>query len=150
MTLTTPIIEAIEKSVLCWLATVSRDHIPNVSPKEIFTHFEDTHMLIANIASPQSVRNILENPHACVSFIDIWVQKGYQLKGRAEIIHRKEVRFTEREERLLPMTKGKFPFNQIISIQVDQIKPIIAPRYRLFPDTTEEEQIASARKAYGV
>ena len=150
MTLTTPVIEAIEKCVLCWLATSSRDHIPNVSPKEIFTHFGDTHMLIANIASPQSVRNILENPHVCVSFIDIWVQKGYQLKGCAKIIHRKEEGFVEREEFLLPMTEGKFPFNQIISIQVDQIKPIIAPRYRLFPDTTEEEQIASARKVYGV
>ena len=150
MTLTTPVIEAIEKSVLCWLATSSRDHIPNVSPKEIFTHFGDTHMLIANIASPQSVRNILENPHVCVSFIDIWVQKGYQLKGPAQIIHRREEGFAEREEHLLPLTGGNFPFNQIISIQVGQIKPIIAPRYRLFPETTEEEQIASARKAYGL
>lgn len=150
MTLPLPVIKAIDTCVLCWLATSSQDLVPNVSPKEIFTHFKDTHILIANVASPQSVKNIRENPQVCVSFIDILIQKGYQLKGKASLIKKREESFAEMEKRLLPMTGGKFPFHQIISIEVDQVKPIIAPRYLLFPETTEEEQIASARKMYGL
>ena len=71
------------KSVLCWLATVSAKGQPNVSPKELFVTEHDTHVLIANVASPTSVRNIRENPRVCVSFIDIFVQKGYKLQGIA-------------------------------------------------------------------
>ena len=54
-------IKYIDQSVLCWLATSDKDNFPNVSPKEMFTHFEDNKILIANIASPNSVANILEN-----------------------------------------------------------------------------------------
>ncbi|MEM6264941.1 MAG: pyridoxamine 5'-phosphate oxidase family protein [Bacteroidota bacterium] len=54
-------IDSINRSVLCWLATASKEKIPNVSPKEIFTHFGGEKIIIANIASPQTVRNIHEN-----------------------------------------------------------------------------------------
>ena len=66
----------IERSVLCWLATADAAGVPNVSPKEIFVPFGDDHLLIANIASPESVKNIRGNPHVCVSFVDVFVQKG--------------------------------------------------------------------------
>jgi len=53
--------EAIDSSVLCWLATSSKENIPNVSPKEIYTHYKDEFIIVANIASPQTVKNIKEN-----------------------------------------------------------------------------------------
>ncbi|MFK5037181.1 pyridoxamine 5'-phosphate oxidase family protein, partial [Klebsiella pneumoniae] len=62
----------IDKSVLCWLATSNRQNEPNVSPKEIFTYKDDKTLLIANIASPNSIANINENPNVCVSFVDIF------------------------------------------------------------------------------
>ncbi len=140
----------IDKSVLCWLATCSQDGVPNVSPKEAFTYFGEDQVLIANIASPQSVKNIQENPQVCVSFVDVWVQKGYKLKGKAEMVHNKDLRFSEMKAALLPLIGEKFPFSLIISIQVEASFPIMAPSYRLFPETTEEEQIASSRTAYGL
>ena len=66
-------------SVLCWLATVDGNGQPNVSPKEIFAAFDTEHLVIANIASPSSVRNIEVNPLVCVSFIDVFVQKGFKV-----------------------------------------------------------------------
>jgi len=51
---------------------------------------------------------------------------------------------------LLKMTEGKFPFSSIIDVHVHQAKPIIAPKYILYPNTTEEEQVESARKVYGI
>ena len=150
MKLTKEIKESINRSVLCWLATVSAERVPNVSPKEIFDYYELDTILIANIASPQSVRNIKQNPKVCVSFIDILIQKGYQLKGKAEIIGKTDSDFEEMEKVLIKMTDGKFPFSTITKITVEQIKPIIAPKYLLYPNTTESEQIESAKKAYNM
>lgn len=142
--------EYINRSVLCWLATASADNIPNVSPKEIFNYIASDKIIVANIASPQTVRNIRQNENVCVSFIDILVQKGFQMKGKAVIIGKADPEFSEMEEVLLEMTGGNFPFSTITRITVEQVKPIIAPRYILYPETTEEEQIESARKTYGI
>ncbi|UYG01261.1 pyridoxamine 5'-phosphate oxidase family protein [Halomonas sp. GD1P12] len=56
----------IDRSVLCWLATVDRDGDPNVSPKEVFAAYENDRLVIANIASAGSMRNILSNDAVCV------------------------------------------------------------------------------------
>ncbi|WMX14088.1 MULTISPECIES: pyridoxamine 5'-phosphate oxidase family protein [unclassified Aureispira] len=145
-------IEAIKKylqqSVLCWLATSSPDYIPNVSPKEIFTLYQDKYLLIANIASPQTVRNLEQNPNVCVSFIDVFVQKGYQLKGTATVIPTSNPEFQLLEPFLLELTKGLFPFQSIIKIKINTSKKILAPRYLLYPDTTEAEQIKRAQDTY--
>lgn len=71
--LTPPIQSLIEKSILCWLATADSEGMPNVSPKEIFTHHNEDYVLIANICSPGTVANIKFNPKVCLSFIDIFV-----------------------------------------------------------------------------
>lgn len=148
MNLTPDIKKYIDQSILCWLATVSTDGVPNVSPKEIFNYFGDNEIIIANIASPQTVRNIKQNENVCVSFIDILIQKGYQIKGTAEIIKKADEAFSEREEVLIEMTGGKFPFTTITKITIGHVKPIIAPKYLLYPETTEAQQIESAKAAY--
>jgi len=150
MELTTEIKESINKSVLCWLATTSTESVPNVSPKEIFNYYGTDKIIVANIASPQTVRNIKQNENVCISFIDILVQKGFQVKGKAEIIEKTDSEFSEMEKILTKMTGGKFPFVSITKITVGQVKPIIAPKYILYPETTEKEQIESAKKIYGI
>ena len=150
MELTPEIKESINKSVLCWLATASTENIPNVSPKEIFNYFGTDQIIVANIASPQTVRNIKQNKNVCISFIDILLQKGFQVKGVAEIIKNTDSEFSEMEKTLTKMTKGKFPFPSITKITIGEIKPIIAPKYILYPETTEKEQIESAKKVYGI
>ena len=150
MELNAEIKESINKSVLCWLATASAQNVPNVSPKEIFSHYGTNQIIVANIASPQTVRNIKQNENVCLSCIDVLVQKGFQLKGKAKIIGKTDLRFREMESILIEMTGGKFPFSTITAITVKQTKPIIAPKYILYPETTEKEQIESAKKAYGM
>ena len=149
MKLTTDIKDYINRSVLCWLATVSEENVPNVSPKEIFNYYEKDKIIIANIASPQTVHNIKKNRKVCVSFIDILVQKGFQIKGEARIVQKTDFRFLEMEKSLIEMTGGNFPFSTITEITIEHAKPIIAPKYILYPETTEIEQIDSAKKMYG-
>jgi len=150
MELTTEIKECINKSVLCWLATASTENAPNVSPKEIFNYYRTDKIIVANIASPQTVRNIKQNENVCVSFIEILVQKGFQVKGKAKIIGKTDLEFEAMKEILTKMTSGHFPFSTITEITIEKAKPIIAPKYLLYPETTEKEQIKSAKKIYGV
>jgi len=149
--LTKNVLEYLNKSVLCWLATASSEGVPNVSPKEVFTDFQQQSIIIANIASPNTVKNIKANPQVCLSFIDILIQKGFQIKGTAEIITAKHSSFQQMEGKLLEMTKGKFPFSSITQISPEKIKPILAPSYLLYPETTsEEKQIELAKIAYSL
>lgn len=148
--LTSEIKNYVEKSVLCWLATSSEDNQPNVSPKEVFTTYNNRYIIIANIASPKSLLNILKNEKVCLSFIDILVQKGFQLYGKAKVIYANDPEFSVFEKELLKITEGKFPFKTIIRFEVDKSKQIIAPKYVLYPETTEEEQIKAAKKTYSL
>ena len=148
MHLTTEIKSSIDNSVLCWLATVDSEKIPNVSPKEIFNYYETDKIIVANIASPQTVKNIKHNKNVCISFVDILVQKGLQLKGKAEIIDKHYPKFSAMENELLKITKVKYPFATITAITVQSAKPILAPNYMLYPETTEAQQIESDQKIY--
>ena len=150
MLLTSDVQKSITVSVLCWFATTDCDGVPNVSPKEIFAYYKNDTIIIANIASPQTMKNLKTNSAACISFIDILVQKGFQVKGTAQIIEKDNPAFAPMEDVLLQMTDGKFPFSSIIALEALTVKPIIAPMYILYPETTEEQQITAAKKAYGL
>ena len=141
----------INQSVLCWLATSDSDNFPNVSPKEVFTWHDDNIFLIAHIASPNSVRNIRSNPKVCVSLVDVFVQKGYKIKGTARVIEKTDSEFELKAKRLQILATDRFLVLAVIEIAVTQATPILAPSYQFYKETTTEEgQIEVARKAYNV
>ncbi|WP_395667793.1 pyridoxamine 5'-phosphate oxidase family protein [Rhodoferax sp.] len=143
--------EAARRSVLCWLATVDSVGQPNVSPKEIFAVLDVNHLVIANIASPTSVRNMVANPLVCVSFIDVWVQKGYKVVGRARNVRAQDPDFATWASPLLAQAGPRFPIHSVVVVEATAVEPIIAPSYRLYPDdTTEAAQVESALRTYGV
>ncbi len=148
--ITTEVNNYIAKSVLCWLATVDNDGMPNVSPKEIFTNNGSTHIIIANVASPGSIRNIKKNTKVCVSFVDIFIQKGFKLKGEAIELKKRHPLFIEKERLLRPIAGPDIPFSSIIMVKVKSIESIIAPSYHLFPATLEAHQISQAMETYNV
>jgi uncharacterized protein len=138
----------LERSVLCWLATISEDGTPNASPKEIFVPEGDDHVLIAHVASPKSVRNIRTNPNVCLSFVEIFEQRGFKLIGQARVIEPNDPAYAERVQPLELIATPRFPIQAIIDIHVQQVTPIRAPRYQLYTDTTAEAQIERAVKTY--
>lgn len=140
----------IDKCVLCWLATSDAENFPNVSPKEMFTYLDNTTLLIAHIASPNSINNIKVNPNVCVSFVDVFVQKGYKLKGTALIIDKEDLAFKTKVKPLTDLFTDTFPIKSVIEINVTRIEPIQAPSYYLYPETTEESQVKNAMKTYKV
>jgi predicted pyridoxine 5'-phosphate oxidase superfamily flavin-nucleotide-binding protein len=143
--------ESAARSVLCWLATVDESGQPNVSPKEIFAVFDSEHLVIANIASPASARNIETNSRVCVSFVDVFVQKGFKVTGLARNVKKHDPDFSLWSSPLAQKAGPRFPIHSVFVVQATAVAPILAPSYRLYPDeTSEESQIASAMQTYGV
>jgi len=149
--LTPEVIDAAGRSVLCWLATVDAAGHPNVSPKEVFAVIDDTHLAIAHIASPGSVRNIRRHPQVCVSFVDIFVQKGFKIRGTAHIVTPEEDAYSQWAGPLEAKAGPRFPIRAVIVVAVQAVEPIVAPSYWLYPETTTEaSQIEAAHRTYGV
>lgn len=140
----------VQRSVLCWLATVDAKGQPNVSPKEVFALAGGNRLLIAHIASPRSVANIRQQPLVCVSCIDIFEQRGFKFAGSARVVEPTEVDFAALAQPLLAQTQGVFPMRAVIEVSVTRVDPILAPSYRLVPGTTPASQEASALRTYGV
>lgn len=140
----------ISNSVLCWLATVDADGAPNVTPKEIFSSYGDDRIIVADIASSNTVRNIRSHPSVCVSFIDVFRQRGFKVNGQAFIIGSDDPDYSVVGAQVLKMAGEDFPIRNLISIGIEKVSRILAPSYRLFPDRTEEERMASAYQTYGV
>ncbi|MEO1068586.1 MAG: pyridoxamine 5'-phosphate oxidase family protein [Cyanobacteria bacterium J06638_6] len=143
--------ESAGRSVLCWLATVDNSGQPNVSPKEAFSVYDENHLVIANVASPHSVRNVTLNAKVCVSFVDIFVQKGFKLTGTANNIPKEHREFSQWAAPLQQLTQGRFPIQSVIVVKVLVAEPIVAPSYWLFPtEVTEQSQVEAAMGTYGV
>jgi predicted pyridoxine 5'-phosphate oxidase superfamily flavin-nucleotide-binding protein len=151
MLLQEPIRQLAQSSVLCWLATVDAFGQPHVSPKEVFAVVDDRHVVIANIASPHTVRNISSNPKVCLSFVDVFVQKGFKLQGLAHTVASGEFDYSAWAAPLEQRVQGKFNILSVIVVKVLSVDPILAPSYRFYPqDTTEQSQIDAAMQRYGV
>jgi uncharacterized protein len=143
--------EYADRSIICWLATVDEIGQPTVSPKEIFAVFDASHLVIANIASPGSVRNIKVNPRVCLSFIDIFVQKGFKVLGTARNVLRGDADYEHWSPQLVTKAGPRFPIQSVIVIKAMAVEPILAPSYQLYSaEVTEQSQAESAMRAYGV
>jgi len=148
--ITPEIAESIEHSVLCWLATVSADGFPNVSPKEAFIHDGGGRILIANIASPKTARNIYENEKVCASFVNVFIQKGFKITGIGKILKPGISGYEDRFEKLTSVIGTRFPIVSIFEIEPSKVEEIIAPSYRLFPDSSPEDRIKESVASYRI
>ena len=142
---------AAHSSGLCWLATGDAQGQPNVSPKEVWAIADAQHVAVAHIASPVSARNIAQQPRVCLSFVDVFVQKGFKLLGAAREVRVNDPEFSTWAAPLLAMVGQRFVIQSVLLIRVTAVTPIVAPSVRFYPEeTTEASQIASAMRAYGL
>ncbi len=149
--LTEEVVQAAKNSVLCWLATVDVAGQPNVSPKEIFAVFDGAHLVVANIASPKSARNIGQGAKVCLTFVDVFVQKGYKVLGTAQNVGKNDPGFAQWAAQLLEMAGPRFPIHSVLVITATAVELVLAPSYRLYAsETTEQSQVAAAHRRYGV
>lgn len=149
--LTDDVRQVARRSVLCWLATADAHGQPSVSPKEVWAIVDDEHLVVAHIASPGSARSIRHNAQVCVSFLDIFVQKGFKVIGVATELTPSAPDFSTWAQPLQAMVGDRFKIHGVFVIRAKEVHPIVAPSYVFYPaDTTEEAQVQSALRTYGV
>ena len=66
---------------LAFIATVNADGTPNLSPKSSLDVLDGDHIGFANIASPNTVRNLRANPAIEINAVDIFMRRGYRFAG---------------------------------------------------------------------
>ena len=140
----------LELSLCRALGREGRDGAPSVSPKELWGEFDKSTLVIADIASSNSVRNIGNSPDVCVSFVDIFRQHGFKAYGRASIISKSDPEYHDLGFDLLRIAGTKFEIRNIIKVDVARIGRILAPSYKLLPDIGEAEMMEDAFRSYGV
>ncbi|MBW5798888.1 pyridoxamine 5'-phosphate oxidase family protein [Halomonas elongata] len=149
--ITAEVRKSVERSVLCWLATSDESGQPNVSPKEVFAVADSQNIVVANIASPQSAKNIRVNQKICLSFVDVFVQKGFKIIGTAAELKPSVPEYFRWVEPLHAIAGDRYPLHSVFVVRAVAVEPIVAPSYRLYPsETTEESQVQSALRTYGV
>jgi uncharacterized protein len=71
---------------LGYVATVSSDGRPTLSPKGSVAVWDDDHLMFADVESPHTIRNLETNPHVEVNVVDPEVRKGYRFAGTAKVL----------------------------------------------------------------
>ena len=76
----------LEEQQLGFIATVSPDGTPNLSPKGTTAAWDDEHLVFADICSPGTIRNLTANPALEINVVDQTLRKGYRFKGVAAVL----------------------------------------------------------------
>ena len=79
-------IDFIRKQKLGFVATVRSDGKPCLSHKGTLTVFDEGHLIFADIASPQTVDNLRQNPNVVAEVVDYFSRRGYRIHGTATVV----------------------------------------------------------------
>jgi predicted pyridoxine 5'-phosphate oxidase superfamily flavin-nucleotide-binding protein len=71
---------------MAWVATATREGVPNVTPKGTVRVMDDQHVMFADLFSLKTRQNLEQNPRVAVTVIDPATAMGYQIKGTAELV----------------------------------------------------------------
>jgi len=120
---------------LGYVATVSSDGKPNISPKGTIIAWSSSVLAFADIRSPDTILNLQNNPFVEINVIDPLSRKGYLFSGTAKII-----KDTPLYDDILIhyRTNGiQSPINSIVVVDVSSVSIVTSPLYDL--GKTEDE-----------
>jgi predicted pyridoxine 5'-phosphate oxidase superfamily flavin-nucleotide-binding protein len=134
---------------LGFVATVSPDGTPNLSPKGTTTVLDDDHLVFADIRSPGTVANVRQNPSMEINVVDPISRKGYRFKGTAQVLTEGS-RFDELRD-LFDRERGGDTglgsrIRSVVVVAVEWAAPLVSPAYD--SGATEEEVRAEWRAYY--
>ena len=127
--ITPEIKEYLNRLKLGFVATVSSDDTPNVSPKGTIIAWDDEHLVFADIKSPQTMKNLENNPSVEINVVDPLLRKGFRFKGKSTIL-REGDEFTK----IVSYYKEngiKSQIMAIVKVKLDEIRDVTSPLYDL-------------------
>ncbi|RDJ31418.1 MAG: pyridoxamine 5'-phosphate oxidase family protein [Crenarchaeota archaeon] len=119
----------LKEQKLGYVATVSSDNMPNLSPKGTIVALDEKHLIFAEIRSPKTIANLKINPKLEINVVDPLIRKGYRFKGDAKIIT-----YGDEFEKITSEYKKsgiKSKINAIVKIKVSDVEEVTSPLYDL-------------------
>ena len=128
---------------LGYVATVSPDGKPNLSPKGTIIGWTDNTLAFADIRSPDTMKNLQTNPFVEINVIDPLIRKGYLFEGKASIVS-DSVLFDEVLQHY--RNKGiKSQIQSIVLVDVTSVSEVTSPLYDM---GISEDEIKSKWKKH--
>jgi uncharacterized protein len=127
--ITLEIKEFLEQQKLGFVATVTPDGTPNISPKGTIIGWTSEFLAFANIRSPDTVNNLKNNPDVEINVIDPLLRRGYLFKGMARILNDGKM-----YDEILEFYKNfgiKSIIHEIILVTVSDVSLVTSPLYDL-------------------
>jgi len=129
---------------LGYVATISADNTPNLSPKGTIIVLDESYLAFADIHSPQTVENLERNPAIEINVVDPFSRRGYRFKGIAELIST-----GDKFDKIILQYKEtgvKSSIRTIVIVKIKKLTEILSPLYDL--GYTEEELKTKWKKHY--
>lgn len=140
--------DVISRAILSFVATVNEDGTPNLSPKASLKAHDDK-LFFANMASPNTIRNLRTNPAIEINVIDVFSRRGYRFRGTAEILPPGTDDYRTIAEWVWEINGREYPVHQVVRIEVEEAKPVLSPAYT-FGNADEAELRTAYMPKYGV
>jgi len=134
---------------LCYVASVTPDGKPNLSPKGSLRVVDDSRLAFADIMSPATMRNLAVNPFIEVNIVHPFLRRGYRVKGRADIVTEGET-FDLVANDLWQRDGRQYPVNAVVVIAVETALPVRSPAYVFNKGVKEEDVRRIWLERYGV
>ena len=114
---------------LGYVATVSSDGKPNLSPKGTIIGWTDNTLAFADIRSPDTINNLRNNPDIEINVIDPLLRKGYLFQGTAEILKEGDLYDEILDYYLIHGVKSRI--NSIVLVSISMVSEVLSPLYDL-------------------
>ena len=119
----------LKEQKLGYVATVSVDNEPNLSPKGTILALDENHLIFAEIRSPKTIANLKINPKLEINVVDPLIRKGYRFKGDAKILTTGDEFTKITSEYKKSGIKSKI--NAIVKICISDMEEVTSPLYDL-------------------
>ena len=128
---------------LGYVATVSSDGKPNISPKGTIIAWTSSVLAFVDIRSPDTMNNLQNNPNVEINVVDPILRKGYLFQGTARILTNDEL--FEEISTFYVTTGMKSSINSIVLVDVSNVSEVTSPLYDI---GISEQEIKSKWKKY--
>ena len=129
---------------LGYVATVSKDGTPNLSPKGTIVVMNESTLAFADIRSPQTIQNLQDNPSVEINVVDPFQRLGYRFKGEGKIISE-----GSEFDKILDYYENagiKSKINSVVIVDVESMSEVTSPSYDL--GVTKDELVSKWKKYY--
>ena len=129
---------------LGYVATVSKDGTPNLSPKGTIVVMSESTLAFADIRSPQTIQNLQDNPSVEINVVDPFQRLGYRFKGEGKIINEGSEFDKILDYYINAGIKSKI--NSVVVVDVKSMSEVTSPSYDL--GVTKDELVSKWKKYY--